>query len=37
MLYIVTKPGRYGIRITVQQTAGTSKNLDFQFFRRRTA
>jgi hypothetical protein len=37
MLYIVTKPGRYGIKVTVQQTAGTSKNLDFQFFRRRTA
>jgi hypothetical protein len=37
MLYIVTKPGRYGIRVTVQQTAGTSKNLDFQFFRRRVA
>ena len=37
MLYVVTKPGRYGIRITVQQTAGTPKTLEFQFFRRRTA
>jgi hypothetical protein len=37
MLYVMTKPGRYGIRITVTQTAGTSKTLEFQFFRRRTA
>jgi hypothetical protein len=36
LLYIVTKPCRYGIRITVTQTAGTSKELVFQFFRRRT-
>ena len=37
LLYIVTKPGRYGIRITAQQTAGTNRTLSFQFFRRRTA
>jgi len=37
LLYIVTKPGRYGIRITAVQTAGTYRTLTFQFFRRRTA
>jgi hypothetical protein len=37
LLYIVTKPGRYGIKITVVQTAGTNRTLTFQFFRRRTA
>jgi hypothetical protein len=37
LLYIVTKPGRYGIKITAQQTAGTYRSLQYQFFRRRTA
>jgi hypothetical protein len=37
LLYIVTKPGRYGIKITAQQTAGTNRTLTYQFFRRRTA
>ena len=37
LLYIVTKPGRYGIKITAQQTAGSYRTLVFQFFRRRTA
>jgi len=37
LLYIVTKPGRYGIKITAQQTAGSYRTLGFQFFRRRTA
>jgi hypothetical protein len=37
LLYIVTKPGRYGIRVTAQQTGGTYRTLAYQFFRRRTA
>jgi hypothetical protein len=36
LLYIVTKPCRYGIMITVTQIAGTSRALAYQFFRRRT-
>jgi hypothetical protein len=36
-LYIVTKTGRYGIKITLQQTAGTYKSFPYQFFRRRIA
>jgi hypothetical protein len=36
LLYIVTKPCRYGILITVTQTGGESRTLPFQFFRRRT-
>jgi hypothetical protein len=37
LLYITTKSGRYGIKITAQQTAGTNRTLQYQFFRRRTA
>jgi len=37
LLYITTKSGRYGIKITAQQTAGTNRTLTYQFFRRRTA
>jgi hypothetical protein len=37
LLYITTKSGRYGIKITAQQTAGTYRSLTYQFFRRRTA
>jgi hypothetical protein len=37
LLYIVTKPGRYGIKVTAQQTAGTYRSLTYQFFRRKTA
>jgi len=37
LLYITTKPGRYGIKITAQQTGGTYRTLTFQFFRRRVA
>jgi hypothetical protein len=37
LLYITTKSGRYGIKITAQQTAGTNRTLSFQFFRRRVA
>jgi hypothetical protein len=36
LLYIVTKPCRYGIMITIVQTTGTNKELSYQFFRRRT-
>jgi len=37
LLYVTTKPGRYGIKITAQQTSGTYRTLTYQFFRRRTA
>jgi hypothetical protein len=37
LLYITTKSGKYGIKITAQQTAGTNRTLQYQFFRRRTA
>jgi hypothetical protein len=37
LLYIVTKPGRYGIKVTAEQTAGTYRTLTYQFFRRKTA
>jgi hypothetical protein len=37
LLYITTKSGRYGIKITAQQTAGTNRTLSYQFFRRRVA
>jgi hypothetical protein len=36
LLFIVTKPGKYGIKITAQQTAGTNRTLTYQFFRRKT-
>jgi hypothetical protein len=36
LLYIATKTGRYGIKITAQQTAGTNRTLTYQFFRRKT-
>ena len=37
LLYVVTKVGRYGIKVTAQQTAGTNRTLTYQFFRRKTA
>ena len=37
LLYVVSKSGRYGIKITAQQTAGTYRTLTYQFFRRRVA
>jgi hypothetical protein len=37
LLHILTKPGRYGIKITLQQTAGTYRNFPYQFFRKRIA
>lgn len=36
LLYIVTKPCRYGIKITLEQTSGTYRAFDYQFFRRST-
>ncbi len=38
LLHIVTKPARYGLKITAQQTGGTNRTLTYQFFeRKRTA
>lgn len=37
MLFVVSKSGRYGIRVTLQQTAGTMRDFPYQFFRRRIA
>jgi len=37
MIFVVSKSGRYGIRVTLQQTAGTYKSFPYQFFRRRIA
>jgi hypothetical protein len=36
LLYVTTKSGRYGIKVTAQQTAGTYRSLTYQFFRRKT-
>ena len=36
LLYVTSKSGRYGIKITAQQTTGTNRTLTYQFFRRRT-
>jgi hypothetical protein len=36
LLYVTTKAGRYGIKVTAQQTAGTYRTLTYQFFRRKT-
>ena len=35
ILYLTTKPTVYGIKITLQQTSGTYRSFDYQFFRRR--
>ena len=32
LLYVVTKPARYGIRITLQQTLGTNRTFDWETF-----
>jgi hypothetical protein len=38
LLHIITKPSRYALKITLQQTAGTYRDFDYQFFQRiRTA
>jgi len=36
LLYVATKPAKYGIKITAKQTAGRYKTLPYQFFRRRS-
>jgi len=36
-LHIVTLPARYGIKVTLKQTAGTLRSFPYQIFRRRTA
>jgi len=33
--HLVTRPARYGIKVTLNQTAGTLRSFPFQFFRRR--
>jgi len=37
LLHIVTKTAKTSIKVTAQQTAGTNRTLDVQFFRRREA
>jgi hypothetical protein len=37
MLYIVTKPAKYGIKITLEQTAGTNRDYDWQTFQEKAA
>ena len=32
MLYVVTKPARYGIKITLEQTLGTNRDYDWETF-----
>lgn len=32
MLHVITKPARYGIKITLEQTAGTYKDFDWETF-----
>jgi hypothetical protein len=36
-LRVVTLPARYGIKLTMQQTAGTYRTFTYLFFRKRTA
>lgn len=35
LLHIVTKPAKYGLKLTLQQTAGTYRQFPYQFFRKR--
>jgi hypothetical protein len=38
LLHILTKPARYGLKVTLRQTAGTNRSYPYQFFKRiRTA
>lgn len=37
MLYIVTKPARYGIKITLEQTAGSYRDFDWETFQEKAA
>lgn len=34
LLHVTTKPARYQIKVTAQQTAGTNRTLDVEFYRR---
>jgi len=33
LLFIQPRPAKYGLKITLQQTAGTYRNYDYQFFK----
>lgn len=37
MLYVVTKPANYGIKITLEQTAGTNRDYDWETFQQKVA
>lgn len=37
MLYVITKPARYGIKVTLEQTAGTYKDFDWETFQEKAA
>lgn len=37
LLYVVTKPANYGIRITIQQTGGTNRTFDWETFQEKAA
>ena len=37
LLYIVTKPANYGIRVTIAQTAGTMRTFDWETFQEKAA
>ena len=37
MVYVVTKPARYGIKITLEQTAGTNRDYDWETFQEKAA
>jgi len=37
LLYVITKPANYGIRITIQQTAGTNRTFEWETFQEKAA
>lgn len=37
MLYVVTKPSRHGIKITLEQTVGTNRDYDWETFQEKAA
>lgn len=37
MLYVVTKPARHGIKVTLEQTAGTYRDYDWETFQEKAA
>jgi len=37
LLFLTTKSGKDKIKVTAQQTAGTNRTLDVQFYRRKAA